>query len=32
MNQKNGKKMPKTNIQPCPLRSVIIPSVNKMMT
>jgi len=31
MNQKNGKKMPKKNIQPWPLRNVIIPSVNRMM-
>src|SRR3954471_7080233 len=31
MNQKNGKKMPKINIQPCPLRSVISPTVNKMI-
>src|SRR3954447_15377813 len=30
MSQKSGRKMPKTNIQPCPLRSVISPSVNKM--
>jgi hypothetical protein len=30
--QSNGKKMPKKNIQPCPLRSVLMPSQMKSTT